>query len=299
VPGPARGWSIMVGVDEANLLLDVTATGRPALRIEASGRSLLLIRQGDDPVIIARVEDDHYGADYVRTGHYRSPVAPLRAAHTAGVAAGGDTAWWARWAHHFRSELSRSRYGPLHAGRWLISSHVPRLRSGLWRWEVLGADRGYVDWVGDWPVLPLRALSAADDGRVKAYRKRIHDGSLPPVLLWWVSGLVGYVVVDGHDRLAASLAEGRDPPMLALTLVDPEATAASERALVDRYLASEARMRRYPGTAAALTILGQRLGTDLWEAARAEARTRAWPLPGGTPAWTRLAARHAPDLAAV
>ncbi|MFD1372563.1 hypothetical protein [Actinoplanes sichuanensis] len=278
----------------ADLLVDITAAGRPALRVEAAGRSLLLIRQGDEPVVIARVEDDHYGVEYVRTDRYRSPVPPLRADHAARVAAGGEADWWTRWAHHFRSEL---RDGPLHAGRWLISSRIPRLQSGLWRWEVLGADRGYLEWVGDWPVLPLRALSGVDHGRVKAYRRQARDGILPPVLLWWVSGLVGYVVVDGHDRLAAALAEDRKPPLLALTLVDRAETAASERALVDRYLANEARMRRHPGTAAALTVLGQCFGKDLWAAARREGRTRAWPLPGGTPAWTRLAARHAPDLA--
>ncbi|GGN96817.1 hypothetical protein GCM10010112_88440 [Actinoplanes lobatus] len=271
----------------------VPAPGRPPLRFEVAGSRLLAIRQGDDPVVLGRIDDGHYGVDYVRTGRYRSPVPPLRAAHAAGLAADGGETWWARWAHHFRSELSDSAYGPLHAGRWLLSSRVPRLRRG-WRWELYAADEGYVDYEGDRPLLPLRTPVGPGDGRVKAYRKQARDGSLPPVLIWWVSCLCGYVVLDGHDRLAAALAEDREPPWLELTRVDPIKAAAVTRMVVDRYLEREAIIRRSPGTAPALTVLGQRFGADLREAEHDEARTRAWPLAGGTVAWTRAAEECAP-----
>lgn len=246
-----------------------------------------MIRQGDEPVLLGRVDDGHYGVDYVRTGRYRSPIPPMRAAHAAGLAAD-----WARWAHHFRSELSDSAYGPLHAGRWLLSARVPRLRG--FRWELYAADEGYADYEGDWPVLPLRTPAGPGDGRVKAYRKQARDGSLPPVLVWWVSCLCGYVVLDGHDRLAAALAEDREPPWLELTRVDPVNAATVTRMVVDRYLEREAIIRRSPGTAPALTLLGQRFGADLREAEQYEARTRAWPLAGGTAAWTRTAEECAP-----
>ncbi|MEU4626692.1 hypothetical protein AB0G04_42760 [Actinoplanes sp. NPDC023801] len=281
-----------------DLMFDAgSPAGRPALRMEVAGRGLLLIRQGDEPVVLGRVDDGCYGVDYVRTGRYRSPVPPLRAAHAAGVAGGGDETWWARWAHHFRSELSDSAYGPLHAGRWLLSSRVPRLRT-VWRWELFAADEDYFYYEGDWPVLPLRTPSGASDGRVKAYRKQVRDGTLPPVLLWWVSGLCGYVVLDGHDRLAAALAEHREPPWLELTRLDADKAAATTSELVDRFLEHDEVIRRHPGTERALTVLGRQFGSDLRAAEHTEARTRAWPLPGGTTAWARLAERHAPALAA-
>jgi hypothetical protein len=291
-----RRRGVRVHHDRVDLLFDVAAeprAGRPPLRVETAGRGLLLIRQGDEPVILGCVDDGGYGVDYVRTGRYRSPVAPLRAAHAAGFAADGGETRWARWAHHFRSELSGSAYGPLHAGRWLLSSRVPRLRT-LWRWELYAADEDYFYYEGDWPVLPLRTPSGPADGRVKAYRKQARDGSLPPVLLWWVSGLCGYVVLDGHDRLAAALAEDREPPWLELTRVDTDQAAAVTHELVDRYLEQEAVIRRHPGTGRALTVLGRQFGADLGRAEHAEARTRAWPLPGGTAAWTRLAKARTP-----
>ncbi|MBO3737955.1 hypothetical protein [Actinoplanes flavus] len=169
-----------------DLLFDVApAPGRrPPLRFEVTGGRMLMIRQGDEPVLLGRVDDGHYGVDYARTGRYRSPVPPLRAAHAAAVAVDGGATWWARWAHHFRSELSDSGSGPLHEGRWVLTSRVPRLRT---RWQLCSADQGYVDYEGDWPVLPLRTPAGPSDGRVKAYRKQARDGSLPPVLLWWAS----------------------------------------------------------------------------------------------------------------
>jgi hypothetical protein len=102
------------------------------------------------------------------------------------------------------------------------------------------------------------------------------------------------VVLDGHDRLAAALAEDREPPWLELTRVDTGVAEAVTRELVDRYLEQEAVIRRHPGTGRALTVLGRQFGTDLRRAEHTEARTRAWPLPGGTAAWARLAERHAP-----
>jgi hypothetical protein len=288
--------------DHANLPLDVASTGRPALRVEAAGRSLLVVRQGDEPVILARVDDDRYGVTYRRTCRYRPAVPPVRADHAEAVAAAGD-GWRSRWAHHFRSELLDSGYGPLHTGRWLLTSSVPRQRFGQWRSDagVLAEVEGYIEWDGDvdWPILPLRAMSDRDSGRVKAYRKQSRDGILPPVLLWWVSGLDCYLVIDGHDRLAAARAEDRAPELLALTLlVDRASTAEAGNRIARRYLEDDALMRERSVSGAVLAIRGELFGQDLWNAEREEARTRAWPLRGGTGAWRRLVAQYAPDVAA-
>ncbi len=65
-------------------------------------------------------------------------------------------------------------------------------------------------------LLPLRAFSGAEAGRVKAWQKHARSGSLPPLLLWWVTALNEYVLLDGHDRLEAALLEGKQPSLLAL-----------------------------------------------------------------------------------
>ncbi|MGI3198791.1 hypothetical protein ACRJ4W_09550 [Streptomyces sp. GLT-R25] len=131
-------------------------------------------------------------------------------------------------SRRFAQSLIDSPDSPLHEGRWLLSCESPLRR---WRhpstshaeyWSSMlvdGHPDGYIDWflhAGAWEVLPLRPMPDADDSRVKAYRKQAREGTLPPVLLWWVSGLDCHLILDGHARLAAAIAESVEPPLLQL-----------------------------------------------------------------------------------
>ncbi|GAA4602966.1 hypothetical protein BJY16_004440 [Actinoplanes octamycinicus] len=279
--------------------LDVRGPVRPALRIEAAGRKRFVLRQPAGPVLFGRVEGDWSGADYLRTGRFRSPIGPLRT--PADRFEEEDDSWYARWAHHLATELLASPDGPLYTGQWLLSSAVRRLavRPGSMpvarRWaELLCApDRDELDWIsqaGLWRVLPLRDLSAPDAGRVKAYRKQARAGVLPPVLLWWLSALECHVVLDGHDRLVAAIAEDREPPLLGLATVRPAVAAREAEEAVERYLT--ATVQPWAGF---VPDLGDRLAGELRDADAAPARTRAWPLRGGSAAWSALVAAHATD----
>ncbi|KUN25961.1 hypothetical protein AQJ11_18565 [Streptomyces corchorusii] len=42
------------------------------------------------------------------------------------------------------------------------------------------------------------------------------------MLLWWVTALDGWLLLDGHDRAVAALAEGRTPPCVVLTRLPDE-----------------------------------------------------------------------------
>ncbi|WP_244409648.1 hypothetical protein [Streptomyces albofaciens] len=58
---------------------------------------------------------------------------------------------------------------------------------------------------------------------MKAYRKHARENTLAPVLLWWVSFLDGWLLLDGHGRAAAALAEGTQPACVELTRVPDDA----------------------------------------------------------------------------
>ncbi|MFG2111901.1 hypothetical protein ACGFRB_04560 [Streptomyces sp. NPDC048718] len=138
-------------------------------------------------------------------------------------------------------------------------------------------------------------MPAADDGRVKAYRKQARDGTLPPVLMWWVSGLDCGVILDGHARLAAAIAESVEPPLLQLirTAPDDEVAEGTERA-VGRYeteMARRAGLRVRHGDAVpdGAALLGPQLAHDLRELDTARRPSRAWPLEGGQERWLRIA----------
>ncbi|MEV0902081.1 hypothetical protein [Actinoplanes sp. NPDC049802] len=265
---------------------------RSGPRLEVAGAGLLLLRQAGVPVLFARVDRDLWGVDYVRTGRYRSVLPPIRAARAAAIGDSGS----ARWVHHFRRALTEPGYEPARTGRWRIGADVQPLRPG-WSRSLLTDSPGWIDWFthgGSGQVLPLRELSGPGDGRVKAYRKQARDGILPPVLLWWVSGLDCHLLLDGHDRLVAALAEDRAPAVLTVSAVDPARIARDTAAVADRYRHNDEALRARSVPEPVLVELGRQFARDLSAAEGAFGRTVAWPLPGGTAAWTRAAEECAP-----
>ncbi|MFD5322585.1 hypothetical protein [Streptomyces sp. NPDC127092] len=280
---------------------------RPGLRMECADGGRLVLSQGDRPVLFARQRASRYGVHYARTGTYVSPLAPLRAATArsfADFAPPGSEAWTDRWTAHAAAELRGATEGPLHEGDWHLGPMIPGWFVDA-HWAHLlphDTDRGHLTWFGYGdPVedardlLPLRTLSAPEAPRVKAYRRQYREGLLPPVLLWWISGLNCPVVLDGHDRLVAALAEGGRPSELLLS-----------RAVDARYVAvcSERPLREYEERMAALEpgplaqvkagVASRHLAAALRAVERATEITRAWPLAGGVAAWERSAAAHVP-----
>ena len=55
---------------------------------------------------------------------------------------------------------------------------------------------------------PTWCVDVVYPGRVKMWRKRAREGTLPPVLVYDVSALTMFALLDGHDRYAAARAEG-------------------------------------------------------------------------------------------
>ncbi|ELS52534.1 hypothetical protein [Streptomyces viridochromogenes] len=283
------------------LSLEVQSPDRPGLCLFSADWRLLLT-QRSRRVLLAAVDEDHHGVEFWRTDAYRSVVPPLRAGTGRALAGRPD-----RWAYRFARHLLDSPDSPLHEGRWLLSCASPLLRwnhGGLPQSEywasmlVEGHPDGYLDWFvhsGSWEILPLRQLPDADDGRVKAYRKQARDGTLPPVLLWWVSGLDCHLILDGHARLAAAVAESTAPSLLHLHRTSPsDEVAAGTRQAVQRYeaeLARFAELRTLHGAAVpdGAAVAGPSLARRLKELHTAPQRTWAWPLPGGQAQWRRVA----------
>jgi hypothetical protein len=191
----------------------------PALRFEVTAGKRMVLRQRDRAVLFARADRENHGIDVYRTGTYQSPIPPLRSTQMRQFAAAeaGTPAWASRWAHRFLAWLGVAENGPLHQGDWLLE---PRVLPPYCLGTDLVVDHpaAHLDWLGQgWNgVLPLHALPHVDAGRVRAYRKHARDRTIAPLLLWWISGIDGYLLLDGHSRLAAAHAEQISPSVLVL-----------------------------------------------------------------------------------
>lgn len=201
-----------------------TVPGRPALRIESGGLaggrgkgSWNRIALGEDSLAWARPSIDWQSLVWIGEGRRDSlaVIPPIRS----------DAREQTSWPAFFARALGRSE-GLLGAGAWELGAlvqkegrdeHLPSDRSPhapfgaygllrcvhepqsrLFRWVRYAAPN----------VFALREASPADSSRVRVWRKHARQSALPPALLWWVSSMAAYLVLDGHDRLlAASLEE--------------------------------------------------------------------------------------------
>lgn len=300
------------GVRWQGLALSVDGPVRPSTRCEtADGRRLVLF-QDDRVALLARQRSTHRGVHYVRTGRYVSPLPPFRADTARAYRAAhpdDDGAWLARWAHHLADGLRDSPNGPLHQGDWHLLPGMPAHAVDAY-WATLAThdpDRGHITWFGYGDpeedrrdILPLRPLSAPDAARVKSYRRQYREGVLPPVLLWGISALNTCVLLDGHDRLAAALAEDGRPQILRLHREDPGPWATlTARPLLRAYEERIAHLERQrsagdPLAPTKIATEGRCLAQQLHQLFPGSFLTRGWPLPGGPAAWDTLARSHAP-----
>ncbi len=208
--GRAAGLTLVVREQsDARLVLESTRSGR------------LRLRAGSEPILWARIEEHYEGVWLLRRATTESPavVRPIRASDARAI----DTT--PGWLRFFASELAASPRSPLDRGTWHLTEvlgapeappEIPRVRElarapersrlEYFRWGVSASNA----------VFPLRSLEAADAARVKAWRKHARAGTLPPVLVWFVCGAETPLLIDGHDRLRAALAEGVTPRAVVL-----------------------------------------------------------------------------------
>lgn len=252
---------IRVDPDHGGLLLDVVRRAPPGLVLENFGGGCTRLVCGGEPLLWARVEPQYQGLSFVRRrGVTSAAILPPVQAHEARSIT--SATGWMKW---FLRGIEASTNTPWYTGEWNLTElrqqrasvsdiargtapdvYLPVNRDG-WPCVVYGL-RGaleiprthYESWGinGSGAVIPLRAPSAVDSSRVKAWRKHAREGSLPPVLLWWVTAFDVYLLIDGHDRLLAAQAEGVQPSAIGLWVSerpDPADAEVWRRSAAERY----------------------------------------------------------------
>ncbi|MFP2910414.1 hypothetical protein ACLESD_36330 [Pyxidicoccus sp. 3LFB2] len=312
-------WRLPLAVP--GVLLDVPYEGRwrqrPSLHVQATSHFLLRVTSGGQPLLWLRIDDWWDGCGALR-GPAQRPwrLPPITAAEVRAMSHAPATVdWWAAWSHRFVRMLEGADASILHFGRWCLRPLFPVPADKAVGYPVVptaqagdtpdpphsleGALRFEPFWFEPWDareeperprvpsgaVLSLRPPSAPDDGRVKAWRKHARDGTLPPVLLLYFQLVGKWLVVDGHDRLQAALLEGLAPPLLGLWPVAETAVSVDARRREAAMLGAEACLQA--------RVTPQRIDSANeillrnHETLVRVAVTRAWPLPGGAPAWKR------------
>lgn len=278
----------------------------PPFRVECATGSLMRLVAGDRPLLWARVQPGWRGVWVLAPDTSGSrpalPLGPLSFDEIRAIRGKpGSAAWLSEWARWFALRLFESKATALHDGSWELtvgsSSRSPRAGSRVDAHEVVDLGRAPgrpgqadVSWrlngSGAW--LPARGSSPDDAGRVKALRKLARDGTLPPVLLLFVSGLDLWVILDGHDRLRAAALEGAPLHWVKLCPIREFTYEPHEkmRAGVLRH-AEEALAQGGAEHGPSLDRINERLVRAFSEASYVISRTRAAPIRGGRDQWVR------------
>jgi hypothetical protein len=307
-----RDWGPSVA--GLGLLLDIPREGRwlrrPSLHFEVAPAYRLRLTSGGQPLLWVRIDSYWDQCGFLR-GTASAPwgLPPVTAAELRDVAhEPGTDRWWEAWTWRLGRVLSEPSHPLLYAGRWCLRPvraidtrqatrypvspmewgfgeelPPPHSLEAISRFETFWTEGWGYEAVQQGAVLPLRAASPEDDGRVKSWRKRARDGTLPPALLLYVDLLAKWLVLDGHDRLHAALLEGVTPPLLGLwpviERVNPSSAVSQEGALI----AAEFNLRA--GETPQRIDRVNRMLLHSFAGPRRGTVTRAWPLRGGLDAW--------------
>lgn len=162
------------------------------------------------------------------------------------------------WSNHIRKCIESSEFKIIPNGTWqMVFSESSK---GDWKYpnnkigqtnlkgqqqlnDVFTSENPkYSDFEIDNIPIAIKETPYEDSGRVKFWRKKIREESLPPIVLMHLSQLSNSMIIDGHSRLMASILENVPPKLIILyptieQKIKPDLTQADKRAkaLVKQY----------------------------------------------------------------
>lgn len=304
---PSLHWTdLRAPHDDRWLGLELTVGKRPApsWRVEFASPYFLRLSCEGAPLLWARIEAWRQGFWWLSAPEAAEALEPLRSSEVDALTEPpGSEGWYAAWARHFARALATSPRSPLHEGRWQLlrgfppdegPSSLPDPQVSWWAvvrslgWYTRQPLAGFVHWGGGYTnlLLGLKAPAELSDSRLKVWRKRARDGTLPPVLALFITSLDCYVVLDGHHRWRAAIEEARPVPLLTLWPSRTRRYPPQERSrdVVERLYLQQDGGR--PGDRPIGVERLNALAIEAWREQTDKAPlTRAWPLPGRFPRW--------------
>jgi len=230
-----RDISDETGVDNY-LEFEVLNSEKPAIRLIAGTDLQFKIIKNSNDLLWGRIASDYYGCWALRSKNNWSvdemPVPPITSAIVEESKSQTDKGKFEFWSKYFLNELQRSKSSFLFDGFWELTEEWKQENStnyNNWRkidfdFSVNNQQPVWIDWdFGNaLKVIRLKEPNHNDSGRIKWWKKKVIEGSCPPILTWFVSSLDSLIIIDGHDRLSAFEALGFQPQFLIINSVRKE-----------------------------------------------------------------------------
>lgn len=222
------------------MAVKVEQSTKPTFHLQAGGNSRIKLVSGDKNLLWATIIKEYAGIWLVKPFCDLSvtdmPVQPIQSSDIEARKDLYKDEWLKSWTRFFIEQLENNPASFLYDGLWLLG---PCFATDKNDWQFMssthsrymGTDVVYqvkealktdevelISWWlnGSGKLINLKKPQA-DSGRVKWWRKKVREGRLPPILVWYLSCLDTYIIIDGHDRLMASILENQPPELIAIS----------------------------------------------------------------------------------
>lgn len=206
------------------------------------GLGSLSLTCGDDSVFWSFLSHDLYDCYLVRSyapaWQAFQPLGYIRSQTSERIARLPENEQALAWNKHFVAQLIAQNTGLLGAGEWHFiyqaARDLPPDWGTYWADWCIGqpeTNMNYRQWLfsgsrfdaldndrfADTENFIALKTHHSEDGRLKYWRKQARQNQLAPVLAYSVTALADYsIILDGHLRLAAALAENRLPSIITI-----------------------------------------------------------------------------------
>ncbi|OAM27140.1 hypothetical protein A7P95_07055 [Eikenella longinqua] len=271
------------------LALSITAQPQGSLKLHSpDGISLSLTCRGE-PVFWSFHSHDLYDVylvrSYAESWQAYQPIGHICSRINEHIARQSAAEQGLLWGKYFIAQLAEHNAGLLGIGEWHFrhrpAQTLPPQWGECWHDTALGqpeTSENYRQWLfsgsrfdaldNDFFSESERFIALkthhAEDGRLKYWRKRARQHQLPPVLAYEITALSDrWLILDGHLRLAAALAEGQLPPLIVIQAATarPSRETAAERESIQAATLSqyEKTARQTGGNPKALNAVSQHI----------------------------------------
>ncbi len=157
---------------------------------------------------------------------------PVKPINSATIEESKNADYYKFWARFFAKQLSNESRSILSSGLWTLTIGSPFKNRMENTSEFINDidnafDKENPRWV-EWDIgrhgsiVALKNEPHQENSRVKWFRKLVQEESCPPVLVWYLSCIDGYIILDGHARLKAYQQESISANFLVLNAVIEE-----------------------------------------------------------------------------
>ncbi|GEM_PF-2816676 len=210
--------------------IKVEGKGVPRLHLKLCGPAFFKLCYEKETLFWAKQQHRDYGVAILKTLEYEPPIDPIPSSELEKRKGLKKAQWLESWSRYFIQELQEKPEELFYRGQWVMSAHAyspslgcyePFVKNDFGHSYIYGVsvEEGAFQQVdlfgGDEKLVSLKKVNP-HSGRLKWWRKNTRQNLLPPVVISYISGLVNYVILDGHYRLKAALLENHDIDLLVL-----------------------------------------------------------------------------------